>query len=163
MVVIEKPQNSYSTWKKNLRSGLLKYGQTNKNERKQKKKKMDSCYCQSKWGKGTGQVCHDLTLPTSVWPRKALSRLYFSGTFNYMFKHYLSITPGFFLRHYFLINWCIYVNASHSTCMEVRRTTRGSFFPPCGFWGSDSGRQLWRRALLPAEAFLQPPVVFFEE
>lgn len=39
VVVTEKQQNSYSTWKKNLRTGLLKYGQTNKNERKQKKKK----------------------------------------------------------------------------------------------------------------------------
>lgn len=38
VVVIEKQQNiySYSTWKKNLRTGLLKYGQTNENERMQK-------------------------------------------------------------------------------------------------------------------------------
>lgn len=36
-------------------------------------------------------------------------------------------------------------------------------FPPHGFWGSDSGRQLWQPTPLPAEPFLQPPVIFFEE
>lgn len=142
-----------------MRTALLKYGQTNKNERKQKYGFLSL----SEQVRKANRAGLSWPLPTSVGPRKASSRLYFSGTFNSTLNHYLSITSGLFLQYYFLINLCVYVSACHSTRMEVQRTTRGSFFPPRECWGSDSGRQLWRQAPLPAEPFLQPPIIHFEE